>query len=153
MAFTFCKGISMDQINQLVNLSNDVTDLSVSKFTSDNIRFSDKKSFDKWFQKGRTIYTVTDGENLVGIIWFGKKKIPLTSYSHNITFAIRIYPKARGKGLSSKFMDYALKSYKPSKTWLECSADNISAVKLYSKFGFKKITSPDSKNKIIMILN
>jgi RimJ/RimL family protein N-acetyltransferase len=153
MAFTFRKGISTNHIKQLIKYSNDPKDIPIFKYTSDHTRFANQKSFDEWFAKGRTIYTATDGKDLVGIIWFGSKPIPVDNYSHDTTFAIRIYPKARGKGLSFNFMDYAFKNYQPKNTWLECSADNNAAVKLYTKFGFQPITSPDKNNKIIMILD
>lgn len=154
MSFTFRKGIFADNIDQLIKYSNDKKDTAIYKFTSDKTRFLNKKAFDKWFKQGKIIYTALDDKkNLVGIIWFANKKIPVDNYPHNITFAIRIYPKARGKGLSFNFMDYAFKNYKAQKVWLECSFDNIPANKLYQKFGFKQITKPDSKNKIIMILD
>ena len=153
MAFTFRKGISADHIKQLIKYSNDKNDISIFKYTSDQTRFANQKSFDQWFKQGRTIYTASEGKNLIGIIWFGSKPIPVDNYSHDTTFAIRIYPKARGKGVSFSFMDYAFKNYQPKNLWLECSADNTPAVKLYTKFSFHQVTSPDKNNKIIMVLD
>jgi ribosomal protein S18 acetylase RimI-like enzyme len=153
MTFVFKKGISNKHIQQLIKYSNDKNDLAVYNFTSDKIRFANKKSFEEWFKKDRVVYTVTDEKNLIGIIWFGQKNITIENHSFETTFAIRLYPKARGQGLSFNFMDYAFRNYQPKNIWLECSANNAAAFKLYTKFGFHPITSPDKNNKIIMVLD
>lgn len=167
--FQFSKGISVGQINKLIEYS--ASDNLVLKFTSDSERFKNKHAFDKWNKKGRVIYTLLDAsDQLLGIIWFGKKKMPLgrvlienVERTHfGMTFAIRLYGIARGKGLSTLFMKKAYSDYIKSEMfknapdqgfWLEAYAHNTPAIRTYISFGFKNISTPDADNKIIMVLN
>ncbi len=161
------QGLTNNQVEQLIFYSN--TDKEVQRFTSDPKRFKDKKAFEKWRQKGRIIYTITDLEdNLLGIIWFGEEPLPQREFTQTfnpqefgITFAIRIYGEARGKGLARKFMTETFKHLMSSSVyekmenkgiWLETSIDNTPALKAYEKFGFKQITNPNENQKILMIL-
>lgn len=139
--FIFKKNITDSQIAELINYS--VTDSQIIKNTSDKTRFADLSAYKSWFtQKKPTIYTLTDKSNhLYGLIWF-----------ESDTFAIRLYDKARGQGLSYDFMKQAFDDFKPKNVWLKCSADNIPANLTYKKFGFKQTTEPDENNKIIMVL-
>jgi RimJ/RimL family protein N-acetyltransferase len=146
-------GISKNQINQLIEYSR--SDPSIIEFTSDPVRFKNKESFNNWYQQGRTIYTLIDKQNnLLGIIWFGQKTLPdLPEY--NYTFAIRIYDRARGQGLSYQFMKFTFndlfsKEKQITGFWLETSANNIAAIKTYKKFGFKPIDYSDDQSKIYM---
>jgi len=144
------QGILDCQIHQLIEYSH--TDPDIKKFTSDSIRFQDLSSFKKWLTQGRIIYTLSDiNHNLLGIIWFGQKDPPI-NIKANFTFAIRIYDSARGLGLSQKFMRTAfidlLKNQKQSLItgfWLETSNDNLAAIHIYEKFGFKKIELVDGR--------
>jgi len=137
--FIFKSGITESQINELINYSN--TDHQIIQFTSDKTRFADLSAYKLWFsKKNPTIYTLTDKSNhLCGLIWF-----------EGDTFAIRLYDKARGKGLSLDFMKQAFDDFKPKNVWLKTSADNLPAISTYKKFGFKQTTEPDDKGKIIM---
>jgi ribosomal protein S18 acetylase RimI-like enzyme len=163
--------ITDKQIDQLITYAN--SDQEVILNTSDPTRFKDKQSFDKWKEKGRSIYIMTDqveNGNLLGIIWFGKDHLPDKNYPDNLTndeksrygftFAIRVYDKARGLRLSQKFMSAAFDSFKRTNLfresqnnsiWLETSADNLAAVSAYTKFGFEQVAGPDEKGKVIMI--
>jgi ribosomal protein S18 acetylase RimI-like enzyme len=151
------QGILDCQVDQLIKFSN--SDPETKKFTSDSTRFKDLTSFKKWLEPGKIIYTLADkNHNLLGIIWFGQKIAPIKTDA-NFTFALRVYPPARGQGLSSTFMKSALndllKSKEKSKItgfWLETSVDNLPAIKTYEKFGFQKISNSTSDNKIIMIM-
>lgn len=147
------EGITDKQIDKLIEYS--LNDESVAKFTSDKERFKNKESFFEWKNKGRKIYTLTNDGDLLGIIWLGKKGLPMGKYLENInfdkykwTFAIRIYGEARGKGLGLDFMRKVIKKHG---IWLECSADNLPAQALYKKFGFRLITEADENNKVILI--
>jgi len=150
------QGILDCQIDQLISFSQ--TDEEVKKDTSDASRFKDRHSFDQWLEQGKIIYTLTDkNNNLLGIIWFGQKKPPIESDT-NFTFAIRVYPPARGQGLSFDFIKFVfddlLKSKHKSEIngfWLQVSPDNFAAIRTYEKFGFKKVDQKN--NKIIMVLN
>lgn len=150
----FKKGITQKQIRQLIAYSN--SDPQVMKNTNDSKRFANIESFDKWMKIPREIYTLTNkNDELLGIVWFREQDLKSES-EYGITFAIRIYGKARGKGLSEDFLKKAFDEYKklrnPSKKfWLETRADNLSAINLYEKFGFKKLRDSDAGERIIMI--
>ena len=167
MDFKIVPGITSKQVTQLLKYSK--TDSQVKKYTSDSSRFKNIESFKRWKKKGRVIYTLVDGSrNLLGIIWFGKEKIPAKKFiltiikkEFRITFAIRIYSKIRSKGKAISFMNKAyelftksqeFKLIKNKRIWLEVSIDNLPALKLYDKFGFVKVTYPDKKGKVFMAL-
>ncbi len=152
------RNISNRQVKQLIEYTNE--DNEVKKYTHDLERFENKDSYSLWAKTEKALYTLVDKKgNLFGLIWFRPKKVPhLKNYP--FTFAIRIYGRARGKGLAKKFMEAAFDDFMESKiykrfknkgVWLETSADNIPAYKLYGHFGFKQITKPDEENKILMV--
>lgn len=166
MAFKVISGITPKQVTQLVNFSK--SDSQVKKYTSDSSRFKSIQSFKRWKRKERMIYSLANKKgDLLGIIWFGKEKIPAKKFilafnkkEFGVTFAIRIYGKIRSKGKALSFMDKAyelftksqeFKSVKNKRVWLEVSVDNQPALRLYKKFGFVKVTKPDKKGKILMI--
>ena len=167
MIFKVASGITQGQIKQLLHYSK--TDSQVKRYTSDPVRFKDKETFEKWSKEGRAVYTLVDKKgDLSGLIWFGKITLPTEKFSKDvkrkdfgITFAIRIYGTVRGRGLALFFMEKAFdlftsstryKSAKNKGVWLVVSYDNIAAIKTYEKFGFVKVTKPDKKGKILMIL-
>lgn len=106
--------------------------------------------------------------NLMGIVWLGEEQIPSKDFmvdfnedEFGITFAIRIYEGARGKGLANRFMKEAIAIFKSTEKyrgfknkgiWLEVTHDNIPAVRAYERSGFKRVTDPDGSDKILMIL-
>lgn len=162
----FKLGITEKQIERLIHYSN--TDKQVKINTFDAIRFANRQTFDKWRKISRRIYTLTNNlGDLLGIIWFRRQALPLDKdYYFNFdkeffgtTFAIRIYGLARGKGLSKTFLDKAFKEYKKTKVylnsvkkgmWIETRKDNLSAISVYKKFGFKIVSKPDKINRIVM---
>jgi len=167
MTFNVAFGITQGQIKQLLHYSK--TDSRVKRYTSDPVRFKDKKVFEKWRKEGRAVYTLVDKKgDLCGLVWFGRITLPSEKFikdvkrqDFGITFAIRTYGKARGKGYAAYFMKKAFelftsstryKSAKNKGVWLATSYDNIAAIKTYEKFGFVKVTRPDKKGKILMIL-
>ena len=130
------RGISGLQVDQLIKFTG--KDELIEKFTHDSHRFKNPSNYKKW-QKGKTIYTLIDKKgNLLGVIWFGKKKNPQVP-DYPYTFAIRVYPPTRGKGHALKFMKEAFKNFKPNGVWLTTHIENIPAIKLYKKFGFKEL--------------
>lgn len=152
------EGIMPSQIRQLIKYSN--FDELIIKTTSDRKRFSDQASVDKWLKKKRVIYTLNDVENkLMGIIWFGKEVNPSKDKKYNITFAIRLYEFARGKGYAKKFMTEAITKFKLTSEyknrtggfWLITNSDNLPAIKAYEHFGFKKIPYENSESKVLMV--
>lgn len=168
MDFNVTEGIMPNQISQLIKFSN--TDKIIMKTTSDATRFRDKKSFYTWRKKGKKIYTMEDQlGKLLGIVWFGEKRLASNKKfikkfdfkKYGITFSIRIYTEARGKGLSYGFMRDSWERFKKTKDynknpnngiWLETNQDNLPAVSLYKKFGFETISASDENGRIIMIL-
>lgn len=130
-------GLSNKCVEQLISYTN--SDKTIQEFTSDLKRFKDMKSYQEWLKKGRSVYSLVDEEgNLVGISWFGEE--------NGFTLALRIYGKARGKGLGYDFLRKTMEDfmkgekYKKAKNqnwWLETSKNNIPAIKIYEKLGFK----------------
>ena len=145
--FIFKSGITDSQIDELIYFSNN--DPQILSYTHDKDHRGSRQAYNLWLKTNPIIYTLSNKKgNLCGFIWFREKHvIP----GFNITFSIRLYGDARGKGLSFDFMKQAFDDLKPKKVWLECSADNLPAVSLYKKFGFRQISEPDKNNKIIMV--
>ena len=161
------EGLTPAQIEQLIDHSS--SDSQVRKFTSDPKRFANLESFEKWREKGRSIYTLVDeAGGLEGIIWLGEEPLPSREFvqeidagKYGITFAIRTYGEARGRRLALSFMHEAIARYKKGDKyqgienkgiWLETYADNAPAVKTYERFDFKQVTKPDERGRILMIL-
>lgn len=155
MDVIFNRGITQNQVDELINYSNN--DNEVKKNTNDAKRFADRKSYNNWLKIPREIYTLTNlKDELLGIVWFRTQEL---KENYGITFAIRLYGEARGKGLSEDFLKQAFKEFKNSplykknsskKFWLETRRDNIPAIKLYEKFNFKK-TNMELNGRIVMI--
>ena len=147
----FQKGISEKQIDQLINFSRE--DEVIKKNTNDPKRFKDRLSYDEWSKIPKHLYVLTNNKGgLLGLIWIRERKL---DEDHTMTFGIRLYAKARGKGLSESFLRRALEEYSknnssPKKFWLETNPDNFTAIKLYEKFGFKKF-GVNENGRIIMI--
>lgn len=162
-----CEGLTKKQALELIKYTN--TDPLILENTQDNERFKDFKTYEAWLKKNRNIYTLVDKkEKLNGIIWFGKKQMPKgNNYSqsidtnhYSITFAIRLYEHARGKGLSKKFIKTAWEIFinseeylnNPAKgLWLETNINNFAAVKAYKNVGFILVSKPDAKGQVVMI--
>lgn len=131
-------GLSEKNIRQLIDYANN--DEVIKKNTSDGKRFKDRESFEEWLKKGRKIYSlVNENADLMGISWFGAE-------GEGFTFGIRIYGEARGKGLGYGFLKETIDLYMKEEEyqkainkdfWLETSKDNIAAIKIYEKLGFK----------------
>jgi ribosomal protein S18 acetylase RimI-like enzyme len=158
--FTIVRSLSDDQINQLITYTHE--DPDVLACTRDAQRFTDFETT-KEFLKKVDFYALLDGETLCGIIWFHNKLLPDKQYKKTvdkelftITFGIRLYGNAKGKGLARPFMTEVFAQYKQEKgkemgIWLETRADNSRAMYVYEKFGFTQVSDPDSDGRIIMI--
>ena len=162
------EGLAEKQIEQLIDYAN--TDELVGKNTSDPHRFENREAYDDWFRSGRSIYSITDSEgNLLGIVWFGKKAFPTVTLKpefedldtdlYGVTFAIRLYGKARGKGLAKKITDITLSAYMKSDDyraagsngfWLETSETNLAAVNTYNTL-FTQVSDSNERGKIVMV--
>lgn len=160
--YTIKKGLSNKQIDQLIEYA--ATDEGL-KFTSDQKRFKDKESFDEFSKGILAYYSLTDDEdNLLGIIWFHDLDLYLNKEApseYGISFAIRLYGEARGKGLALPFTEEVMsdfesseeyKSHPHKKIWLSVSPENEPAVALYRKLGFKDLEVNKEHNKLLMVL-
>ncbi len=166
--FSVNMGITDEQKLQLIELTS--SDSEVAANTSDPVRFANRESLEKWLGKegDRIIYTLTNQvDRLCGIVWFSKKTIPdknkildYESADYEITFAIRTYRGARGKGVASEFFNTAINDFmnsdwykkSPQKgIWLETNNNYLPAVKLYEKTGWIHASQPDEKGRILMI--
>lgn len=156
------KGLSEKQIDQLINYA--ATDEGL-KYTSDPKRFKDRESFEEFSKEILSYYTLVDSEdNLLGIIWFHDLDLYLNRENpsaYGISFAIRLYGEARGKGLALPFTEEVMADFKESeeyknhphpKIWLSVSPENESAVALYKKLGFKDLETNKKYNKLLMVL-
>lgn len=126
-------------------------------------RFGDKKMFDAW-KAGRRIYwLIGKGDDLAGIIWYGKKQFPLggdvLSETPGETFAIRIYDGYSGHGLAVPAMRQTLKLYARSKKergepvtgiWLETDVGNPAALAVYKKFGYREVARDDKRVTMVL---
>jgi RimJ/RimL family protein N-acetyltransferase len=165
--FFFKKGITEAQIDQLIEYAQ--TDQGVKKFTSDPKRFASRDSFNAWKRQNTQFYTLVDeGNNLMGIIWLEDLDLPdfetpknievnaVDPNDYNTTFAIRLYGKARGQGLSAPFTLKALDDFKlnfpEADIWLATSADNLPAISSYKKSGFTELGMRKDGQKLLMIL-
>lgn len=165
--FIIKEGLTPKQIKQLLEYST--TDKEVRSQTSDTKRFKDRNTYEEWIKKRRIIYSMTDKNgNLLGIIWYGAQTFPqaadlleeLDTTKYGITFAIRIYEKARGKKLAVPFMQTAWQMFQQTQeyqnaeskgVWLETNTNNAAAVNSYTKFGYRQVTRPNEHGRIIMI--
>jgi ribosomal protein S18 acetylase RimI-like enzyme len=152
------KGLTAKAKNQLLVFSQ--TDEAIKKFTSDRQRFKDGKAFLTWRRKGRVIYSLLDKKgDLKGVIWLGKKALDLSGFrlianiepeKYSFTFAIRLYEKARGKGLAVKFIKAVFADFGPKGVWLETGVDNQAALKTYRHFGFRAVAENEN-HRMLMV--
>jgi len=132
------EGITPGQVRKLIKFSNQ--DPQILKYTRDAKRFKSLIAFKKW-SSGKHIYTLTGGKNeLYGIIWFSRK-LNAKAKDCQFTFAIRIYPPARGKGQAKSFMKQTFKLFGKQGVWLSTLKKNRVAIGLYQDFGFKVVAS------------
>lgn len=155
-AFDIVFGLDKVLVEQLVKYSLNTSDVELQKHTSDHQRFGNG-SYEEWFGKGRTPYAlVSAGNELAALAWFGPKPIGRKSlrylseaelkeeYSQPTgdahTVVYRSYGQFRGKGLMTRFMQFAIQDYKArypeAKLWAGVSSHNEASVALANKLGF-----------------
>lgn len=174
LQFYISPGITERQISQLLNFSRNQDDKELIVNTSDwkdgQGRFASRLNYDKWINKGRSVYVLSQNKHdLAGIVWYGAEQLPLNGNTfikdfdpskYGITYAIRLYTPARGMGLAPIFSTTTLKLFKSSLAyqnitnkgiWLETNSDNISAIKAYEKIGCKQVSTSTQNGRIIMV--
>lgn len=145
-------GINDELLSQLIKKSRQPHIISSTpKDVSE--RFGDINMLNKWLEQGRVFHwLIGDNNDLAGVIWYGKKKFPVQlteqKVKANNTFAIRIYENYVGHGLAKPFMFQSLGLYHNSlkekgdnnlAIWLSTSINNLAAVAVYTKFGYKEV--------------
>lgn len=161
------KGLSDALIEQLIKQAKE--DTSVGQFTSDPVRFSSRETYLEWLKKDTVIYALVDSEDrLLGVVWYENLPLPWNEKingkdpsSFGITYAIRTYAQARGKGLAVPFTEETLADFRKSSQysqnpnngiWLAVSKDNTAAISVYKKSGFKELGMRADNKKLLMIL-
>lgn len=172
-------GISSENIDRLIDYAK--SDEAIKLFTSDSRRFYDHASYENWRQnENLNIYSLEDDEgDLAGIIWLGLLKLPddERDYIHSIdpsdypfTFGMRMYKHYRGSGIAVRFAkvcfslfdkslktDSALDGHAPLTQndtigiWAECSNDNVPVMSMTKQLGFKPVTKPNLRGKILQL--
>ena len=152
------EGITNDQIHQLLGYI--AHDEAVKAFTRDATRFTNHQVTTEWFQNAYKVFTLTDElSELLGLIWYQAGALPDREYlvnfdysKYNYTNAIRLYGRARGKGLAQWFLEETYKRIGEPPVWAEISNDNTASIRSHEKMNFRKVTDPNENGKIIMIL-
>lgn len=152
------EGITSNQIYQLLNYT--LHDKSVQKFTRDSTRFADYENAREWLNNATKVFTLTDKtEELLGLIWYQASALPKREYRiqfdhsmYKYTNAIRLYGRARGKGLAQWFLEETYRRIGEPPVWAEISNNNLASVRSHEKMKFRKVSDPNENGKIIMIL-
>lgn len=151
-------GLNKNLIKQIIEYAH--TDTEVQKNTADLNRFKDQIAFNNWLPiRKRFFYTLADHKDtLMALLWIDEKTHSnLNNYP--LTFAIRMYPPVRGKGLAQEFVEKAFAHFKKTGfysklakkgIWLTTSTNNIAGQKLYQNLKFKPVS--ESKGQVLMCL-
>lgn len=143
---------------QLIAVSQ--SDELVKTQTHDATRFASSEAIQNWLKGRELIVLESELGDLLGIVWLSEKSAPAVPPEYTLTFAIRLYGVARGKGLAIPFLKQAFTEFKKTslwqkdvgaKVWLETKAFNKPAIATYAALGFVQHTEPDAKQEIIML--
>jgi len=146
--FTMFRGWSDNVASQLVERSQE-SDMLEHVPRDHAERFVSRDRANEWYSEDeRVVYA------LAGIAWFTRR--PLVEHGADYTFAIRMYEKARGKGLAGAFMMAAhldLQSHAryEGATWLETDEGNIHARRLYERYGYNEVSRADDRIRMIKL--
>lgn len=116
-------------------------------------RFPTLEAAEQWHDSHeRIVYGLFHAVELSGLIWYNKA--PLPSHDADVTFAIRLYDGARGKGLGRPFLeatevDYREQTDYDGPIWLSTALDNTVAQSLYLRTGYQPVAERDER--LIMI--
>ena len=114
-------------------------------------RFASVEAANDWYaSRPRYFYSLAEGDELAGVIWYGND--PRPELSADWAFAIRLYEIARGKRLAGGFMQATeldlTERTKPQGIWLETDTVNDVARRLYEGQGYETVSQ--SSDRIIM---
>ncbi len=153
----------MDAENQLTvkilckSSWRDILDLSVSQNQKSFIEKSSKCLKDaetNAYNMTWNFYGVYLGELLIGFAMHGRQEFRPLPCSKVWLDRFMIDQRYQGKGYGKKSMELILQKlyidYKCNKIYLSAIEDNVFAISLYEKLGFKKTRFKDSKGERIM---
>lgn len=158
-------------------LKHSANDELVRQNTSDARRFANREAFDKWLQKKRSPYVLTDKDekDLLGFYWFGFRPLSgekmklndeykdLKIEDFNITLAYRLYEGLRGKRMFTKTFLTALEHFKNSsfyldkkkdrqvKFWLETNTTNENSIRGMQRLGFDIVGTNYENDRVFMV--
>lgn len=140
---TVWRGWSEETARALVEASRDPL---VKRFTPKDSeeRFKDMAAANQWYQEKRPVlYSLQKDGQLAGVTWFTPYDRP--DLGCDYTFAIRMYPAARGRHLAKPFAEMAEADFRskhqPSGIWLETDTDNVAAQRLYESLGYQHVST------------
>lgn len=110
-------------------------------------RFRSHESFLLWASKApKTLLTLSRGDQLGGLIWFGESEREDVSATH--TYAGRLYEGSVGQGLATPFMhlahDLVAAECDITDVWLEVNTTNAPARAAYERFGYSYASEQDN---------
>jgi RimJ/RimL family protein N-acetyltransferase len=156
--FDIIVGLDKNLVNQLIEFSNDLSDVELHKNTPDIDRFGSFSAYEKWYEKIRTPFIlVHKGTNVLSaIVWLGPR--PFGDRSGNWTaVGWRSYNPWRGKGLMKPFanfvIDFYLKHFPDAQLWITAKKENIGSLYLAEALGFKTINSNREEGFLEMVKN
>jgi len=122
--------------------------ITIRNAVKENLHHKEEFSIDEaksWFENGMlgsTYFVVTNNENKVGYI-----RIKFENETKKIFLGLDLDPKYHGCGFSVSIYQEASKLvheiYKAKKIHLRVLKTNVTAINLYKKLGFKKISETD----------
>lgn len=111
-------------------------------------RFTDIDTIKKWQENGKLTLPLVRGLGvntlkLSGFAWMGQGKNTAIDNA-NVTFAFRIYQEALGQANALPYLKVVLQAhylrYGRHDVWLEAWSDNKSALRMYDRVGFEKVS-------------
>lgn len=101
-----------------------------------------KRSIDQYRFTDTDFYGLKVNKELVGIVEIRKKELATHIQS------LVVHPKYFKQGLASQLMKFIIKQYDSELIFVETGINNIPAIKLYEKFGFKQTKQWDADCEI-----
>ena len=153
-------GIPQTWIKEIIGYSLDETDIALREWTSDwKKRFISEENLTSWYEDtDRFAFTLLSKDWVIaGLWWWRPAKSPVITKIINVdlyntlienieythTWAIRIYPFARGDRLASPFMKFCSQYYKSLFDNIHMCVDideqNIPSQKAFEKIWFEKV--------------